>query len=72
MGNDETIWIDVTETGKSTDKAVLFIMEDGDEKWVPRSQMKARRKNAMGGIERLEVTHWWAEKEGLADPKDKR
>lgn len=71
MRNSETVWIDVTETGRSTDKAMLLITDDG-EKWVPRSQMKARRKNDLGAIERLEVTRWWAEKEGLADPEDDR
>ena len=70
--NNETVWIDVTETGRTSDKAMLLIMEDGDEKWVPRSQMKARKKNGMGGLERIEVTRWWAEKEGLADSKDDR
>ena len=71
MSNDETVWIDVSETGRSTDKAMLLSTDDG-EKWVPKSQMKARKKNGLGVIERLEVTRWWAEKEGLADPKDSR
>ena len=72
MSNDETVWIDVTETGRTTGASMRLILENGEEEWVPYSQMKARKKNAMGGLERIEVTRWWAEKVGLVDPKDDR
>ena len=71
MSGDETVWITVNETGLATEKAMLLLTDDG-EKWVPRSQMKARKANHLGSLERVEVTRWWADREGLVDPKDDR
>jgi hypothetical protein len=69
MALDQTVWIDVTGPVRETDRAVLFDTTQG-EKWIPRSQMGARKKDGEK-IVRLELASWWAEKELLAKP-DKR
>ena len=70
MGNDETIWIDVEETGAATDAAILLETEVG-EIWLPRSQIKARKKDD-GKLVRIEITRWIAKTKGFIDEKDDR
>lgn len=72
--NGESIWIDVEQVNPGvaeTPKAILFSTEDG-EKWIPKSQMGGRKTNDDGHIVRVEVSKWWARKEGLLDDKDVR
>lgn len=66
----ESVWIDVEGPLRETERAMLFDTDDG-EKWIPRSQVGARRREG-NRIVRLEVSRWWAGREGLADPKDER
>ena len=69
MVNDETVWFDVEEV-RETEKAYLFNIE-GDEMWVPKSQVRGRKKDD-GKIVRVELTSWIASQKGLTDPKDDR
>ena len=60
---------------RETEKAILVKLEDGTEKWIPKSQVHedsevfGRYKTmAGGGVEgKLVVTKYWAEKNGLVD-----
>lgn len=65
----ETIWFDVVDTGRSTEKAMLLEIE-GKELWIPRSQLRARKKDKDGQVVRAELTRWFATKTGLATTSD--
>lgn len=60
----ETVWFNVRELGRETDKAVLVEI-DGLEIWLPKSQLKARKKSPSGSLQRVEITTWFAKKSGL-------
>lgn len=60
----ETVWLDVYAVKSETDKAMLLETDVG-EVWIPKSQMKARRTNNVGQIERLEIPRWLADGKGL-------
>lgn len=49
---------------KATDKAVLIVVEDGSEHWVPRSVCLDGDALDVGDDD-LIVADWWLEKEGL-------
>lgn len=51
----------------NTDKAVLVRLEDGEETWIPWSQVEDNGEGFRFGYEGpMYVTEWFAEKEGLA------
>ena len=53
---------------RETDRALLCVLETGEEKWIPKSvvhddsEVFDAEGNAQG---ELVVKQWWAEKEGL-------
>lgn len=66
----ETVWVDVEGPLRETDAAYLFDI-DGEEVWLPKSQVKARKRNLdLTGFVRIEVPRWLAAKNGLVDDKD--
>lgn len=69
MSKPETVWYDVSELSE-TDLAYFFEIE-GDEMWIPKSQLKARKKED-GKIVRVELTTWIAEQKGLYDSQDEQ
>lgn len=66
---DETVWIDVEGPLKTTDKAYLLDTDEG-ELWIPQSQIGAVKGHIETGLTRIEVSAWWAKKNGLHDDKD--
>lgn len=63
--NDDIVWFDVVQERES-EGAFLFVVE-GEEMWIPKSQVRARRKDPAGKIVRCEFTRWIADKKGLLD-----
>lgn len=65
MSNGRYVDVDVDEIVAATDRALLCLI-DGEEKWLPRSQVADGDGYEKGetGVT-LSVTSWFAEKEGL-------
>ncbi len=55
----ETVELEFNSVEAVTDKAALIETLDGDELWIPRSQIVAADERS------VRVTTWWAEKEGF-------
>lgn len=65
--NDETVWVDVQQLNE-TEKAWLFgLVESGEEVWIPKSQVRAKKKDADGTIGRIEITKWMARQKGIVE-----
>jgi hypothetical protein len=64
----EFVWIDVTGPHNETDKALLYQTSEGDEIWIPRSQLGARKKGPDGGHVKIELPRWLAAEKGLVRP----
>lgn len=47
------------EISHVSEKAVLFVMQDGKEKWIPKSQLRVDFEGT------LYVSNWFASKENL-------
>lgn len=60
-----TVTIEVEEVKAETELAFLFVI-NGEESWVPKSQVEDADdiEKGFSGIE-VEVAEWFAEKEGL-------
>jgi hypothetical protein len=65
----ETTWFDVRDCERETEKAV-WVEIDGNKIWLPKSQLKARKKDKSGRLVRVEVLTWWAKKAGLRSSSD--
>lgn len=67
MADDRTVTLhNVTAVKKS--KLALLCVIDGDEVWVPDSQIHDDSEVSEQGHEgKLVVTKWWAEKNGYED-----
>lgn len=67
--NDDTTTIEIEEVLHETDAALKVVIE-GDEYWVPKSQIhedsEVFSKKSAAESNLLTVRTWWAEKEGLA------
>lgn len=62
---DDGVEIDDVEVKVETDKALLVDI-DGDEYWLPKSQiLEDSEVQGKDDVGTLLVTRWWAEKEGL-------
>jgi hypothetical protein len=62
---DSTAQFNDVQATRSTDKALLCII-NGDEHWVPKSQIHDNSEVYENGHKgKLVVTAWWADKAGL-------
>jgi hypothetical protein len=53
---------------RETAKAILIErLANGEEYWLPRSQIRSSEVHHRGERGRIEVTHWWAERAGLLE-----
>lgn len=69
----EYVWIEVTGPLRETEKAFLYQTSEGDEIWIPRSQLGARKKAPDGvGHVKIEIPRWIAVEKGLARPSKAR
>jgi len=64
--SDATESFDVIKVVKETDRALLVRLEDGEEKWVPKSVIHDDSEvfNASTQEGKLVLEAWFAEKEG--------
>ena len=65
------VWVDIHAVKRETGAAVLAETAAG-EVWIPKSQMRARKKDEHGQIVRLELPRWIAAEKGLIDDRDCR
>jgi hypothetical protein len=66
MGASRYVHLDVERIVKETDAAFLCLI-DGEEHWIPRSQVADDEDYREGDEDvELSVTEWFADKEGLA------
>ena len=67
MGAGRYVHLDVEEIVRGTDKALLLRI-DGEEVWVPLSQIADSDDYEVGDMDcTVSVTEWFASKEGLSD-----
>lgn len=65
MGASSYVHITVEEILRETENALLILL-DGDELWVPRSQVAGGDDYTQGDRDvTLSVTEWWANKNGV-------
>ena len=57
--HEDVAYVAIEEELHETDVAKLYLLESGEEQWVPKSLLQDEDD---GGIV---VPQWWAEKEGL-------
>ena len=57
-GEDVT-WLDHEGVVRQTDKAVLFKLPGGEERWVPKSLIVDQGEDLVG------IQKWWCEKNGI-------
>lgn len=66
---DEGVELEVDEVKAVTDQALLIVV-DGDEHWLPKSQIHPDSEMdddaEKGDSGSVTVTAWWAEKAGVA------
>ncbi len=66
MSSSNYVHLDVDEVVRETDKALLLRLEEGEEVWVPLSQIADSDQYGAGDRDcTISVTSWFAEKEGL-------
>lgn len=66
MSQSGWVHLDVDEVLRETDKAFLLLI-DGEEVWVPKSQVSDADKYEAGDTDvTVSVTTWLAEQKGLA------
>lgn len=61
MTDDKFITIDNVRLVRKTEKAGLFALEDGEEMWIPFSQVEGHDEETGD----LTITRWIAEQKGL-------
>jgi len=59
-------YVEVEDVIRSTDKALL-VKIDGDEYWLPKSQVLNADEVDPGvfGTQELEISRWWLKEQGL-------
>jgi hypothetical protein len=61
------VHLDVEEIVKETDSAFLLRLDDGEEVWIPKSQVSDPESYAQGDCNAtVSVTEWIAKQKGLA------
>ena len=67
MGQSNYVHLDVDEILKETAKAFLVLLPDGEEVWLPFSQVADHEAYAVGdtGVT-ISITEWLAREKGLA------
>lgn len=66
MGISNWFHLDFQEIERETDKAFCVILEDGEQIWLPKSQVsdsEAYQAGDKDGI--ISISEWFARKEGL-------
>lgn len=64
---DDRVEVPDTKAIGETEKALLIRFDDGEEEWVPKSQVTDDSEVWERGHEgKLVVTFWWADKAGRA------
>lgn len=59
-------YLEVREILKVTEKAFLVMLEDGNEVWIPHSQLSDSDAFEVGDVNiEMKVTSWWASQEEL-------
>lgn len=67
MGASKWVHLDVDEILRETEKAFLLRLEEGQEVWVPKSQISEPGIYSEGDRDAtVSVSEWFAEKEDLA------
>lgn len=67
MSASRYIHLDVARIERETDKALLLILEDGEEVWMPKNQIADVEDYEDGDTNcTVSVTTWIAEQKGLA------
>lgn len=62
------VHLDVKCVKSETSAALLLILEDGDELWVPKSQISDEEDYDVGDCDCVvSVSEWWAERNGVGD-----
>ena len=62
------VHLEVAEILRETDKALLVRLEEGDELWIPLSQIADAGDYRVGDTDYcISVTKWWADKEGIGE-----
>lgn len=54
-GDDDVVWLDHRGVVRQTEKAMLFALDSGEERWVPKSVVVDWGDDVVG------VQKWWAE-----------
>ncbi len=66
MGFGDWVHLDVSEVLHETDKALCVRLEDGEEIWLPKSQISDPENYAAGDQNcTISVSQWIAEQKGL-------
>jgi hypothetical protein len=67
MGASNWVHLDVDLIKSETDRAFLVVLEDGEEVWLPKSQI-SDPDDYMAGDENvaLSITEWIADQKGIA------
>jgi hypothetical protein len=62
----EPIQVACSEKLRETDKATLYVLADGEQKWFPKSVIEDEDEMDDGAV-LLTVKGWFAEREGLSE-----
>lgn len=66
MGFSNWVHLDVDEIVRETDAAFLVRLDDGEEVWLPKSQISSPETLAEGDCDvTVSVTEWIAKEKGL-------
>lgn len=66
MGQSNWVHLDVTLIKRETEQAFLLVLEDGNETWIPKSQMSDPEDYAEGDTDcTVSITEWIAEQKDL-------
>lgn len=60
------VTLDGITLGRETEKAVLVTMKDGQDMWMPLSQVRRMTKTKREGEDSMVISAWIAKEKGLA------
>ena len=66
MGESRWIHIDFDDITKETDNAFLVVLEDGEQVWLPKSQISDADDYEVGDSGTMSITEWIAEQKGIS------
>jgi len=59
FSSDETTYLDFQKKLTETELANLYLLDDGDKLWIPKSVIQCEDEGTLG------VHAWWARKQGI-------